>query len=337
MGFSFAAPHVAPEYFRFIPPLSHASAQFVVDQILRLSLKTIRLDTHGIRGVRQRIAAVDARLGRIARDVTRTEQLCDDVQAHWIEVPASRRDRVLLYFNGGGFSLRMPKLQTAMVTRWCRLLQARALMPDYRLAPEHPFPAAPDDCLASYRWLLGHGVPAKHIVICGDSAGGNLTLVTLMRAREAGLPMPAAAVMLSPALDFSMSGRSAVVNEAHDPMFSLALLRWLGEMYLTEPDLHLSPALSPITGDFRDLPPLLFQVGSNEMLLDDSTRAAAKAHASGVPVQIDVFDGMPHVFQYIAQLAETKRADKNVAAFLAKQAGWKRIVSRASGDRGAGG
>lgn len=324
MGFSFAAPHVAPEYFRFIPALSGASAQLLVDQVLRLSLKSTRMDKQGIYLMRERVAAVDARLGRWAGDVKVTTHLCDDVPSEWLDVRGSRPDRVLLYFHGGAFTLRIPRLQTAMVSRWCRATNARALMPQYRLAPEHPYPAATDDCLAAYRWLLSNGVKASNIVICGDSAGGNLSMVTLMRARDAGLPLPAAAILLSPALDFSMSGRSAVINEDSDPMFSLALLRWFGELYLTEPDLHLRPTLSPLTGDFHGLPPLLFQVGSNEMLLDDSTRAAAKAHAANVKVEIDVFEGMPHVFQCIPQLAETKRSDKHVAQFLEKHAGWKR-------------
>lgn len=327
MGFSFAAPHAAPDYYRYVPSLSGQSAQFLVDQILRFSLKTMRMDRNGVYAMRQRVAAVDARLGRLPRDTELSEQWCDDVPGHWLKVRGSRDERVLLYFNGGAFCMRIPRMQAALIARWCRASQARALIPHYRLAPEHPYPAGPDDCLAAYRWLLSHGVPAANIVVCGDSAGGNLTLVTLMRARDAGLPLPAAAIMLSPALDFSLSGRSAIINADTDPMFSAPLLRWFGEMYLTEPDLHLDPTLSPLTGDFKGLPPLLFQVGSNEMLLDDSTRAAAKAHASGVTVFLDVFEGMPHVFQYISQLAESKRADKLVAQFLEKYAGWKRLPS----------
>ena len=108
-------------------------------------------------------------------------------------------------------------------------------------------------------------------------------------------------------------------------MFSVAMLRWFGEMYLSEPELHLTPLVSPLTGDFTGLPPMLFQVGSNEMLLDDSTRAAAKAYGSGVDVQLDVFDGMPHVFQGIAQLPESRLADKYVAEFLEARAGWGRL------------
>lgn len=328
MDRAFGAVLTLPDYYRVIPRVGSQSTQFILDQVLRFSFKNVQHDASGLYTMRQRVLAVDKRFGRRAADMRITRQMCEDIPAEWLDVPQSRKDRVFLYFNGGAFCMRIPRIQSAMIARWCRKLGARALMPHYRLAPEHPYPAAPDDCLAAYRWLLNHGVPADNIVMCGDSAGGNLTLVTLMRAREAGLPMPAAAVMLSPATDFSASGRSAVVNESVDPMFSLPLLRWFGEMYLTEPELHLHPTLSPLTGDFDGLPPLLFQAGSNEMLLDDSTRAAAKAHAAGVPVRLEVFEGMPHVFQCLPALAESRRADKNLVEFLTSYIGWKSVAKR---------
>jgi len=325
MDSDFAARIAAPPYYRLIPHVGAESAQFIIDNLLRYSFKRLKLTPDAIHDMRKRIALIDHNLGQLAGDVRITRQNCDEVRAEWLEVQQSRLDRVLLYIHGGAFCFRIPRTQSAMIARWCRRSGARALMPVYRLAPEHPYPAASDDCLAAYRWLLNNGVPAHNIVICGDSAGGNLSLVTLMRAREEGLPLPAAAIVLSPATDFSLSGRSSTVNEESDPMFSLAMLRWFGEMYLSEPELFLTPFVSPLTGDFSGLPPMLFQVGSNEMLLDDSTRAAAKAFGAGVDVQLDVFDGMPHVFQGIAQLPESKVADRHVAEFLEAKAGWGRV------------
>ena len=322
MDSEFVARIAAPPYYRVIPHKGRESAQFIIDRLLRFSFKRFAITNDAIHDMRKRIALVDHNLGQLAGDVRISRQRCDEIRAEWLEVPQSRLDRVFLYLHGGAFCFRIPRIQSAMIARWCRQSGARALMPLYRLAPEHPYPAAPDDCFSAYRWLLNQGVPASNVVICGDSAGGNLALGVLMRARDEGLPLPAAAVLLSPATDFSLSGRSATVNEASDPMFSVRMLRWFGEMYLTEPELLLAPSVSPLTGDFRGLPPLLFQVGSNEMLLDDSTRAAAKAHASGVDVQVDVFDGMPHVFQGIPQLPESKIADKYVAGFLEAKAGW---------------
>ncbi len=322
MGDSFAPVSVQPPYFRLFERQGNQAFHALVDSLMRLTFKRLQPGNLNIDTVRRGAAAMDARLGRTDTDVTVTRQMCDHVPVEWLDVPQSRPDRIFLYFHGGAFTLRLPKLQTAMVARWCRALGARALMPRYRLAPEHPFPAGTDDCLAVYRWLLDHCGNASQIVIAGDSAGGNLSLVTLLRARDAELPLPSAAVALSPAVDFSASGRSAVVNEAADPLFTLPMLRWLGELYLTEPDLYLSPHVSPLIGDFTGLPPLLFQVGGSEMLLDDSTRAAAKAHAAGVRVQLDVFDGMPHVFQAIPQLAESAIADASLFSFLSQHAGW---------------
>lgn len=324
MDSEFAARIAAPPYYRVIPHMGRESAQFIIDNLLRFSFKRFSLTSDAIHDMRKRIALVDHNLGKLSDDARISRQVCDEVRAEWLEVPQSRLDRVFLYLHGGAFCFRMPRIQSAMIARWCRQSGARALMPVYRLAPEHPYPAASDDCLAAYRWLLNHGVPAQNVVICGDSAGGNLALVTLMRARDEGLPLPAAAIFLSLATDFSLSGRSAAVNQASDPMFSVPMLRWFGEMYLSEPELLLTPLVSPLTGNFAGLPPMLFQVGSNEILLDDSTRAAAKAHGSGVDVQLDVFDGMPHIFQAIAQLPESKVADKHVAEFLEAKAGWTR-------------
>jgi acetyl esterase/lipase len=324
MGDSFAPLVVQPPYFRFIERRVEKPVIAAIELMLRMTIKRVKPGRVGVEGVRRITATLDGRLGKADKAARITRQQCDQVPCEWLDVPGSRPDRVILYLHGGAFAFRLPRLQTAMVARWCRALGARALMPRYRLAPEHPFPAGPDDCLAAYRWLLEHCGDPRRIVIAGDSAGGNLTLVTLQRARDAGLPLPAAAVCLSPAVDFSLSGRSAVVNEDADPIFTAKLLRWFGELYLTEPDLFANPLVSPLIGDFSDLPPLLFQVGTKEMLLDDSTRAAAKAHASGVTVQLDVFDRMPHVFQAIPQYAETPIADAHLFEFLSLHANWNR-------------
>jgi epsilon-lactone hydrolase len=324
MGDSFAPLVVQPPYFRFIERQLEKPVVAAVELLLRMTIKRINPSRVSVEAMRRITATLDSRLGKVEQDVTITSRQCDQVPVEWLDVPQSRPERIFLYLHGGAFAFRLPKMQTAMVARWCRALGARALMPRYRLAPEHPFPAGPDDCLAAYRWLLDHCADPRQIVIAGDSAGGNLTLVTMQRARDAGLPMPAAAVCLSPAVDFSLSGRSAVVNEDTDPIFTTKLLRWFGELYLTEPDLYMNPQVSPLVGDFSSLPPLLFQVGTKEILLDDSTRAAAKAHAAGVQVQLDVFDRMPHVFQAIPQYAETKIADANLYEFLLRHADWHR-------------
>jgi acetyl esterase/lipase len=248
------------------------------------------------------------------------------VPAEWVLAPGADPSRRLLYIHGGAFIMGSPRSHRTLTSQFSALTGGAVLAIDYRLMPEHRRRAGIEDCRSAYRWMLDHGpmgdAPALAVFVAGDSAGGNLTLVTLQRARDAGLPMPAAAVCLSPAVDFSLSGRSVVVNEEADPVFTVKLLRWFGELYLSEPELYMTPGVSPLVGDFTGLPPLLFQVGTKEMLLDDSTRAAAKAHAAGVSVQLDVFDRMPHVFQALPQYAETRIADANLFEFLARHAGW---------------
>lgn len=319
---SFAPPLIQPPYFHFIERRRGQPVIAAIELMLRMTLKRVSPTAVGIEGVRRIVAQLDKRLGRPDRQASISRQPWEQVLLEWLDVPQSRPDRVFLYLHGGAFALRLPTLQTSMVARWCKALGARALMPRYRLAPEHPFPAGADDCLAAYEWLLERVGDARRIVIAGDSAGGNFALVTLLRAREAGLPLPAAAICLSPVVDFSLSGRSAVINEKSDPMFTAKLLRWFGELYLDDPELSMNPLVSPLVGDFTGLPPLLFQVGTNEMLLDDSTRAAAKAHAAGVDVRLEVFDGMPHVFQAIPQYPAAQIADASLYEFLGRHAGW---------------
>jgi acetyl esterase/lipase len=246
---------------------------------------------------------------------------CGGVSAEWIDVPETLPKRALLYLHGGAFAFRFPKIHAAMVARWCRRLGARALMVDYRLAPEHPHPAAADDCLDAYRWLLAHGYAAREIVIAGDSAGANLALATLHRLKAAGEPQPACAVLLAPVVDFTLSGKSLVTNAARDAMLSLADLVAFRELY-SPPERYLDPSVSPLFGDFTGLPPLLFQAGSHEMAVDESMRAAAKAHASGVQVEVEIWDRMPHVFQAIASLPQAAQAAEHVRRFVARHAGW---------------
>jgi len=244
------------------------------------------------------------------------------VASEWIEVPETHPDRVFLYFHGGAFIFRFPALHAGMVASWCRRLGARALMVDYRLAPEYPYPAAVEDCHAAYRWLLAQGCNSHDIVIAGDSAGANLALATLHRIKMAGEPQPACAVLLAPVVDFTLSGKSMVINARRDSMLSLADFVSFRALY-SSPERYLDPSVSPLFGDFTGLPPLLFQAGSHEMAVDESTRAAAKAHASGVHVELELWHRMPHVFQTIAALPQAAQAAEHVRRFVAKHAGWR--------------
>lgn len=272
--------------------------------------------------LRLRYEAFDASHAPLVPGMVREPVQCNGVAAEWISVPESRPDRTLLYLHGGSFAFRFPRTHAAFAARLCRLLGARALLPDYRLAPEHPFPAAPDDCHAAYRWLLEQGNPPGGVAIVGDSAGGCLALVTLHRLRQAAEPQPACAVLLSPAVDCTFDSPSMVDNEGFDPMFRLRDLLVLRRHYVRSPHLYTHPEVSPLFADFEGFAPLLLQVGTREMLLDEAVRTAHKAHAAGVDVELELWPNTPHVFQIASFLPEAIQAMNHIAAFVAARTGW---------------
>ncbi|MFZ3499578.1 alpha/beta hydrolase [Streptomyces sp. 5.8] len=234
----------------------------------------------------------------------------------------------ILYFHGGGWVFGSPATALNLTAALVRRTGLRAASVDYRLAPEHPFPAALEDGTAAYRDLLDQGVPAERIVLAGESAGGGLSVTALLAAREAGLPMPAAAVAFSPVLDASLSGGSMTAKNDADPLFTRADLATVFVHYLAgqDPDQALlSPALH---GDLTGLPPLLLQAGSNEVLLDDSTRFAARAAAAGVDVRLDITADVPHVFQaFEGLLDEAEAALDRAARFITD------VLANRSADR----
>ena len=228
----------------------------------------------------------------------------------------------LLVASGEPGLLSYPNLHHNLVARLCRMVGSRSLLVNYRLAPEHPFPAAIDDCWTSWRWLLAQGVAANDIVIAGDSAGGNLALALLHRIKAAGDPMPACAVLLSPLVDFTLSSPSLLTNEKRDPMFTSARCIGLRHLYISAEQM-LHPDASPLFADFHGLPPPLFQSSESEVLRDESLRAGAKAHASGVKVEVELWGGMPHVFQAFPALPQSLAGIQSMADFIRRQSGWK--------------
>ncbi|MFE2460860.1 alpha/beta hydrolase [Streptomyces sp. NPDC059402] len=233
---------------------------------------------------------------------------------------ASGRGR-LLYLHGGGYVVGSPDTHAGLVGELALRAGLRAVSVDYRLAPEHPFPAAVDDGLAAYRELLATGSDPRDIVVAGDSAGGGLSLATLLAAREAGLPQPAAAVVFSPWTDLTLSGDSIRSKEAADPIFTEADIRAYADLYVGAGDRAL-PLASPLFGDLSGLPPLLVQVGANEVLLDDAVRLAGRAGADDVEVTLEVGPGLPHVFQHHhGRLEEADAALDRAARFLTARLG----------------
>lgn len=246
------------------------------------------------------------------RDMRTQAVTAGTAPAVWIDVKGARHDRVVLYLHGGAFVAETPTFHGALLARICHEAHARGLMPSYRLAPEHRYPAALDDCLGAYRWLLEQGFEAGRIVVAGDSAGGNLTLALLLRLRDEGLPLPAGAVALSPVADFSFSGDSVQRNDGVDDMFSADRMDALVPIYLEEPGLRSHPHVSPVFGDYAGMPPLLLVVGSTELLLDDSVRVAQRCTSA----QLLVWDGMPHVFPGFDFLPEAREATQRIGRFI---------------------
>jgi epsilon-lactone hydrolase len=242
------------------------------------------------------------------------------VPAEW-EIPTGvPGDRAILYIHGGAWVICSPATPRNMVSQLAREAGMRVLSIDYRLAPEHPFPAALEDCLTAYRWLLGQGVPASRIAIAGDSAGGNLTLATLLALRDAGDPLPAAAVCLSPATDLSGTGESYRSRRPVDVLLGTKT-KGVGslnvvEKYAAGHDVH-EPYLSPLYGDLHGLPPILVHVGDHEILLDDSVRFVERACAAGVDAKVVVWPKMWHVFQMHAPvMPESKESLRQLGEFI---------------------
>ncbi len=290
--------------------------------LLRALSRKPLLPDADLSALRQRYAAWDARHGPVERSALREPVDCHGVAADWVTVPETQAGRTLFCLHGGSFAFRFPNTHAAFAARLCRRLGARALIPDYRLAPEHPFPAAPDDCHTAYRWLLASGIAAREVVFVGDSAGGNLALVTLHRALGAGQPLPTCAVLLSPAVDCTLNSNSMIDNGNRDPMLRLSDLLVLRRNYVPSPQLYTHPEVSPLFADFSGFPPLLLQAGSSEMLRDEAIRTAQKAHDAGVDVEVELWPETPHVFQVAPFLPESAMAIEHIAAFVAQRAGW---------------
>lgn len=251
----------------------------------------------------------------LAVDVQVEETSADGVAADWVTVPGSRHDRVVLYLHGGGYVLGSRKSHRELAARIARDAAARVLVIEYRLAPEHPYPAAVEDAVASYRWLLAQGLAADRIAVAGDSAGGGLTVATLVALNQQRLAQPACAVVMSPWIDLAGTGTSAQPGGADDPLLTLEGLRNMGQVYAGAR--CQEPLASPLYADLQHLPPLLIQVGTREVLLDDALRLASRAKLAGVMVDLQVEEGLIHVWQAFGpNLPEAVSAVRQIGQFI---------------------
>ena len=240
----------------------------------------------------------------------------DGMPCEWVVAPDADPDLRLLYLHGGGFVSGSGAHYLALAGHISAAAQCAVLLADYRLAPEHRFPASIDDCICAHEWMIASGpygpAPATATFIAGDSAGGGLTLATLLALRDRGRPLPTAGIPLSACTDLTLASDS--IRSEEDPICSARSMPVFAELYLGEADPR-NPLASPVFGTYTGIPPLLIQVGEHEMLRDDSVRVAAKARSDGVEVKLEVWPGMVHVFQ-VRELPESYEAIEHIAQFM---------------------
>lgn len=236
--------------------------------------------------------------------------------AEWLTPKNHMDGKVLLYLHGGGYVAGGCDMHRQMVSHIARAGRIRTLLPEYRLSPEHKFPAAIDDAVGVYRSLLTMGLKPEDIIFAGDSAGGGLSVATLLALRDAGDPLPAAAVLLSPFLDATGSGATMKTRAEQDPWFHAKDVAIIADHYC-EPHQRQFPLVSPVFANIEDLPPMLIQVGDDEILLSDSERLADECVAAGIDVELEVWPEMWHVFQmFIGKMPEARQAIDKIGRYI---------------------
>ena len=259
----------------------------------------------------------DAAFGGTTAPVTCERVSAGGVDGEWISPANAPENKAILYFHGGGFRIGSVSSHRDLIARIALASGCRVLAINYRLAPEHRFPAALDDAIAAYRWMLDCGLTSANIAFAGDSAGGNLVLAAMLALRERRLPLPVSAVLMSPWTDLAATGASYISRAEADPIHQRAMILALAKNYLGGQGDPYDPLVSPLYADLGGLPPLLIQVGDRETVLDDFVMFADMARAAGIDVNLEVWDGMIHVFQMFgAELPEARQAIASIAGFL---------------------
>jgi epsilon-lactone hydrolase len=255
------------------------------------------------------------RFGQVPKDVTFEPTQVGPVKGEWVKIAGASPTRLILYFHGGGYVSGSPETHRPLIARLCQAAQANAFVPAYRLAPDFAFPAGLRDGIDAYRYLLQKNIAPQSIVLAGDAAGGGLAFACLLAIRNAGLAMPAACVAMSPWADLSLSGWSMLQNEKNDAALSWDLLFVSARHYLKKQN-PADPYASPVFASFRDFPPIMVHAGSNEILRDDASRLGERAAEAGVPVSVEIYDGMQHVFQASPYVPEARVSLQRMGQFI---------------------
>ena len=258
-------------------------------------------------------------LTRIPKDVKHEIVDAGGISAEWISTQEVNDQKVVLYLHGGGYIAGSIKTHRDLAGRIARASKARVLLIDYRLAPENPFPAALEDSFKAYKWIIfSDKISPKNIIIAGDSAGGGLTLALLIKLRNEDIQLPAGAVCLSPWTDLACTGESFKTKADLDPFLTPKLIKITRDYYLEKKD-YMNPLASPLYANLKGLPPLLIQVGTFEILFEDSKRLAERAKSMGVDVELDIWEDVIHVFQaFAAFLPEGQQAIEKIGHFIQK-------------------
>lgn len=286
----------------------------LLNSVMRMGMRFLMRREVSVMQFRHFIARADRRqTGRLAPCISLEEQ-DSPFHGRWLRNSNCKSGKVIMYLHGGAFIVRMPELHSTMVSRLCHQIGASAFMPWYRLAPEHPFPAAPQDALAAYRYLLETHRP-EDILLMGDSAGGTLTLALLNLIKAEGLANPVAAVAFSPPVDFAQISATWLMHSWTEPLYALQPVVSPQAHYLNCTN-YTDPIASPIYGDLHGLPPVLLLVGGVEALRDDALGYARVASVSNTPVTLHIWQGMPHVHMLMDFLPETALAEQEVVKWL---------------------
>ena len=280
--------------------------------IFKTLLRRLFYKPMSIEEMREKQAGSVKMLGKLPKSISLEKTYIDEIDVEWLVHESASDEKAIIYLHGGGYVSGLLPSYYLLCSSISEVTGARVLIPDYRLAPETPFPAALDDCATAYRWLLKQGISAQNIVVAGDSAGGNLTITLLMKLGESGDPIPAAAACLSPVTDLTK-------DHAHpgykDPLLPPRALRFYTKSYVGDNDPH-DPLVSPVFGNLRGLPPLLVHAGEDEILRDDAVRIEELAKAAEVDVRLEIYPRMWHVWQLYLALPQAIQSLDDIAQFL---------------------
>ena len=265
--------------------------------------------------LRRQFAYLSDRFGAIPPGVSFEPGQMGPIKGEWVRVDAASPNRLILYFHGGGYISGSPESHRPLIARLCQAAGATAFSVNYRLAPEFAFPAGLRDGIDAYRHLIQRKIPASSIVLAGDGAGGGLAFGCLLAIRNAGLPMPAACVAMSPWADLSLSGWSMLQNAKNDAALSWDLLFVSARNYLRKTS-PADPYASPVFASFKDFPPIMVHAGSLEILRDDASRIGERAAEAGVSVSVEIYDGMQHIFQAQAYVPEARVSLQRLGNFI---------------------